>query len=369
MDNSDLYRPDWAPPHCPSAKCQYHDPLQQGWRYKRAGTYLRKAHPQRIRRFRCLCCGVSFSSQSFSTTYWLQRPDILAQLPTKVTSGACNSQIAVDLGVSPATIDRHIYRLGRHCLLFHSRMIQNRRPPLQDIAVDGFASFEHSQYHPFHFHVAVDRQTAFFAYFTDSELRRSGRMTERQKRRRAVLERLRGRPDPQAVRRDMGELLQQVTAQATQMTIHSDDHKAYPLAIRDLACRIRHVVTSSQDLRDRLNKLFEINLLDLLIRHGQAEHKRETIAYCKRRNCGALKLAIFLVVKNYVKSKRVRGGWQTPAQLLGVCRGRLTVCEVIARRLFYAQVGLEGRWRQYYWQEVQTRALKINRRHRLKYAA
>ncbi|MEZ4387821.1 MAG: hypothetical protein R3D98_09630 [Candidatus Krumholzibacteriia bacterium] len=41
---------------------------------------------------------------------------------------------------------------------------------------------------------------------------------------------------------------------------------------------------------------------------------------------------------------------------------------MLARRLFVDQVGLEERWRQYYWQEVVTRALKINRRHELRFA-
>jgi hypothetical protein len=47
----------------------------------------------------------------------------------------------------------------------------------------------------------------------------------------------------------------------------------------------------------------------------------------------------------------------------------LTVPEIVGRRMFWARVGLEGRWRRYYWGEVQTRALKINRHHELKYAA
>ncbi|MEZ4385990.1 MAG: hypothetical protein R3D98_00140 [Candidatus Krumholzibacteriia bacterium] len=367
MNNNDLYRPDWVPPHCPDRNCHFHKPLQEGWRWKRDGYYKRKAFPRRIRRFKCKACGVTFSSQTFSATYWLKRPDILPKLPTKVISGACNSQIAHDLGVSPATIDRQIYRLGRHAILFHSRMMRDC-PPLEDVAVDGFVSFEHSQYHPFHFHVAVHRPSSFFIHFTDSEVRRSGTMTDKQKRQRAVLERIRGRPDPQAVRKDMQELLEYVTEGTNEMTIHSDDHKAYPRAIRNLRCQIRHLVTSSKDIRNRINKLFEINLLDLLIRHWEAEHKRETIAYAKRRNCAAYKLAIFLVLRNYVKTQRVRKSRQTPAQLLGVCPRRLTVDEVLARRLFVDQVGLEGRWRQYYWQEVVTRALKINRRHELRFA-
>ncbi len=296
MNNDELYRPEWVPPHCPNRNCHFHNPLQEGWRWKRDGYHERKAHPRRIRRFKCKACGVTFSSQTFSTTYWLKRPDILEQLPTKVVSGACNSQIAYDLGVAPSTIDRQIYRLGRHAILFHTMMMKDH-PPFDDAAVDGFVSFEQSQYHPFHFHVAVHRPTSFFIHFTDSEVRRSGTMTDRQKRVRKVLEKIRGRPDPQAVRKDMQELLKYVTEGTSEMTIHSDDHQAYPRAIRNLMCTVRHIVTSSKDIRNRINKLFEINLLDLLIRHAEAGHKRETIAYPKRRNCSAYKLAVFLVLQ------------------------------------------------------------------------
>ena len=367
MENQELYKSGWTPPHCPSRNCPFHNSLLKNWQWRRLGYYRRKAFPQCIRRFQCKHCGVTFSSQTFSTTYWLRRPDIIGKLMNKVTSGACNSQLAFDLGVAPATIDRQIYRLGRHCLLFHAKLMKNK-PVLRDIAIDGFVSFEQSQYHPFHFHVAVDRETAFFPYFTDSEVRRSGRMTDAQKAKRAILEKVRGKPDPQAVRKDVRELLAYLTADVAEMIVHSDDHKAYPQAMKGLPCQILHIVTSSKDIRDRLNKLFEINLLDLLIRHAEAEHKRETISYSKRRNCAAYKLAIFLVQRNYVKPKRVRGIKETPAQLIGLCRHRLTVGEIMGRRLFVAQVGLEGRWSQYYWQEVATRALKINRRHDLKYA-
>jgi hypothetical protein len=332
------------------------------------GYYRRRAQPRRIRRFRCLHCGVTFSSQTFSTTYWLKKPDIVARLMTKVVGGMCNSQIAADMAVAPATIDRQIYRLGRHCQLFHLQKMK-ARPRFRELVIDSFVTFEHSQYHPYHLHLAVDRDSAFIPYFTDSEVRRSGRMTPQQKRKRQILEETRGRPDPQAVRKDVAELLKVVTANVAEVIIHSDEHRAYPRAMRVVPCRILHIVTSSKAHRDRWNRLYEMNLLDLLIRHAEAEHKRETIAYSKRRNCGIWRLMIFLVWKNYVRPKRVRRCAQTPAMLIGLCGRRLTVQEILARRLHWARVGLEGRWRQYYWGEVETRALKVNRRHQLKYAA
>ena len=203
MNNYDLYHSSWTPPYCPSPKCKHHGGLREGWKFKRMGSFFRKAEPHRIRRFQCLVCGVTFSSQTFSATYWLKRPDILPKLMTKTVGCMCNRQL---------------------------------------------------------------------------------------------------------------------------------------------------------------------NLLDLLVRHGSGNHKRETIAYSKRRQCAAMRLAIFLVWRNYVRLRRVRRCSESPAMLLGLCSSRLTVDEVLSRRLFVYLVDLQGRWREYYWSAVETRGLKVNRRHDLKRA-
>ena len=147
MDSTHPHHPMWQPPFCPNPNCKYHYDLQQGWRYKRIGYYTRRCHPNRIRRFLCLACRRSFSFQTFSPDYWCKRPDILPQLVTKTCGGMANRQIARDLQVAPATIDRQLQRLGRHCLLFQRRLLQDQPPP-GELAIDGFESFEHGQYHP-----------------------------------------------------------------------------------------------------------------------------------------------------------------------------------------------------------------------------
>jgi len=90
-----------------------------------------------------------------------------AQILMKTTGGMANRQIARDLEVAPETVNRHISRLGRHCLLFHSLMMQNS-PPVGEVVVDGFESFEFSPYFPIHHLVAVVKDTDFFIYFTDA---------------------------------------------------------------------------------------------------------------------------------------------------------------------------------------------------------
>lgn len=360
--------PGWTPPFCPNGTCRFHRGSTRRWRWIRSGTYRRHSDRRRIQRFRCLACRRTFSTQTFSTTYWLKRPDLGPRILRRTLSCAANRQIARDLGVSPATVDRHVARLGRHCLLFHTRMTRDLASPAE-IVVDGFESFEWSQYFPIHHHVAVGKDTDFFYGFTDSPLRRKGRMTPHQKRRRAELERLHGRPDPKAVEKDMRELLGHVLRGRAAARVHSDDHPAYRRSLQGLGVRVDHRVTPGGAHRDRRNALWEVNLLDLLIRHSSANHKRETIAWSKRRQASAERLGILLVWRNFLKRRRekVRGS-PTPAMAVGLVDRPLEIGEVLGERLFPGRMELSERWRSYYDRSVETPVVGKNGRHGLKYA-
>lgn len=279
-----------------------------------------------------------------------------------------NRQIARDLGVSPSTVDRHVARLGRHCLLFHQQMMETAEPPSL-LVVDGFESFEYSQYFPIHHHVAVEKDTDFFVYFTDSPLRRKGKMTEYQAKKRAVLEENLGRPDPGAIAQDMAELIVVSLKSIKVATIFSDDHPAYRRSIRNSGARIKHEITPGKAHRDKNNSLWEVNLLDLLIRHSSSNHKRETIAWSKRRQASAERLAIFLVWRNYMKGRREKErGSPTPGMAKGVTTKRLDVLDVLKFRIFRSHIELPPRWGKYYDRKIITIALQKNRIHDLSYA-
>jgi transposase-like protein len=358
----------FTPPHCPNPKCRFHGPLAGGWRYKKAGFFSRALSPRRIQRYHCKHCRRYFSTQTFHISYWLKRPDVLPTLLTKTVGCMANRQIARDLGVSPKTVDHQLQRLGRHCLLYHAQQVEGMRAP-RTVVIDGFETFEHSQYYPFHFNLCVDKDSDFVLAFTDSELRRKGRMTRLQKQRRGELERLHGRPDPQAVKIGVGELLRDTVGKAPQVTIHSDDHRAYPLAIKTLTGKVTHRITPGRAHRGVHNPLFPVNLLDLLIRHGQANHKRETIAFAKQRVSSAARLAVLLVWRNYVHRRREKDrASPTPAMARGIASKPLSVDELLGRRLFYDHTPLFPRWQQYYRRLIRTRALPQHRLHHLKYA-
>ena len=194
-------------------------------------------------------------------------------------------------------------------------------------------------------------------------------MTDQQKARRRALEKELGRPDPKAIEKDMRELLEEGLKGQPKATVFSDDHPAYTRSIKSLTPNIDHRITPGSDHRDQNNALWEVNLLDLLIRHSNANHRRETIAWSKRRQASAERLAILLVWRNYMKGRREKErGSPTPAMARGMMDRPLELEELLGGRLFRTRLDLPPRWSDYYDRRVETRAYPKTRRHELKMA-
>jgi transposase-like protein len=350
----------FTPPHCPRPECLFHC-SSKGWRWKKAGFHYRRHRPLKVQRYTCVDCGASFSFQSFQTSYWLKRPDLLEPVFHGIISCSSYRQIARQLGVSHTTVMRIAERLGRHCLLFQQRFLNRIERLEEPVVADGFETFEFSQYTPVHFHVAVGARTHFVYGFTDSELRRKGRMTRVQKARRAWLEKTIGRPDPKSIEKEMAELLRLLPE--GEIDLRTDEHFAYPRAVRRSGRLVRHSVTSSKEARTAHNPLFPVNLWDLLIRHSSSNHKRETIAFSKRRQNAAEKLAALQVWRNFLKSFSEKKQDSTPAMRLGLLKGKLSVGDVLKERLFVSVIGLPVRLQRYYFREIVTRRIPNGRTH------
>ena len=183
------------PPLCPNPDCNS-QAYPSTWRYKKKGYFEREAAPQRIQRYVCRCCGRNFSSQTFSPTYWLRRPELLRSIFYRSLACSGLRQITHETGTSHSTIARHLARLGRHCMLFHERL----RPelPREPLVLDGFRSMESGHYWPFDLNLLVGSHSHFVYGFNEAPLRRSGTMRPGQRRHRARLEEKHGRPLPQA---------------------------------------------------------------------------------------------------------------------------------------------------------------------------
>ena len=355
------------PPFCPNPHCDSRT-SPSTWRYQKKGFYERERKPHRIQRYRCTRCRRYFSSQTFSTSYWLRRPDLLEPVFHRLVACSGLRQIAREYGVSHTTIRRLSDRLGRHCLLFH----EQRRPricPTEPLVLDGFRSFEHSQYWPMDLNLVVG--TSLFVYgFNDVELRRSGTMRPSQAVKRAILEKRHGRPDPQATRKRVEELLRRVIPPQGSVLLRSDEHPSYPRAVQRLRDReIVHERTSSKEARTTQNPLFPVNLSDLLIRHSSANHKRETIAFSKRRQSALYRMAVWVVWRNYMKDRSENRRVGPPAKALGLVGRALRVEEILGRRLFvHREAGIRGWLRACYFGRIPTRAIERCAPHAARYA-
>jgi transposase-like protein len=365
------------PPHCPNPECTFHHP-RPDWHFIRDGFFTRPSDLRRVQCFQCRHCNRNFSTQTFSASYWLRRPDLFREIASRALEGPGLRQMARPLGISHTTVARHLARLGRLCLLFHLRHLQDPALRLREpLVLDGFESFEFSQYFPFHLNLAVGAESHFLYHFNDAPLRRKGSMSDYQKKRRAELETRHGRPDPKAIEkavwrliRDLGPLL----PARDPLILHTDDHPAYRRALRALRhepdlMKITHHVTSSVLRRTTSNPLFPVNLADLLLRHGSANHRRETIAFSKRRQAACERAAAFLVWRNYIKRWSEKAGRETPAMRAGILTRPLVWKEILRRRLFPAHHNLPADWREYYERRVTTAVYGDRQRaHTLAYA-
>ena len=357
-----------APPFCPNPACRFHKRDRHLWRYKRAGSYSRRAAPFVVQCWRCVNCRRQFGEQTFRTTYWMKRPEILEPVFMRLVACSGFRQIAREFRVSPTTIARAGARLGRHGILFHELKRPKGRVE-EPYTLDSFESFEWSQFYPTSYHVGVGKHSHFFYGFTASELRRKGSMTARQRERRVKLEAWFGRPDPRATEKDVATLLQITVPRPQRLELHTDEHHDYPRAIRRVPhLRIAHETISSRAARTSQNPLFPINLLDLLLRHSGANHKRETIAFSKRRASAFERMGVFLVWRNWIKWFSERRKIATPAMHLGLIDHRLEVEDVLARRLFPTRIELPQPWADYYWRKIKTRAMPRCTEHRRQYA-
>ena len=364
----------FVPPHCPNRQCRFYTP-RPDWPVVRDGLYRRSSDGRAFQRFRCRHCRRRFSTRTFAPDYWLKLRDQFRRIAQFSTEGPGLRQSARLLGVSPSTVGRHLARAGRHCLLLHQELRRDQPRP-EPLVIDGFETFEFSQFFPFHLNLAVGGESWLIYHFTDSPLRRKGAMTPGQKQRREELESTLGRPDPKAVEKGIRELLRTTLPRESETVVHlhSDDHPAYQRAIRQVrrdpvTPRLRHHVTSSTERRTTSNPLFPVNLADLLLRHGQAGHRRETIAFCKRRQGALERAAVFAVWRNAIKRRREKEPGRTAAMAAGILDRPWRWEDVFRSRKFPRRKLLPGCWWEYYWRRVKTLALgPAQTEHRLKYA-
>ncbi len=322
----------FQPPRCPYRRCGRHH--QPGVSFAtRAGRYFPKCRSHPVQRFRCHDCGRTFSRQTFRADYRQKKPYLNAACLRLLVSCVGLRQAALVLQVARRTIERRFVWLARHASDWHLNQLAGAElgGPFQ---LDELESFESNRYQPVTVPVLIDRHTLFIVATEVGALRRKGKMTATQRRRRAEHERKHGRrpsQSTQAVRAVLSRL-HQVVPPRQPIVLDSDHKPLYGQLGRTLfPGRFIWKTHDASARRDRANPLFPINHTNARLRHFLSRLRRRTWCVSKRREGLRAHLAIATMWSNYVRgiTNRTR---TTAAQALGVARRAYRPEEVLAWR-------------------------------------
>ena len=372
----ELVRPEaFVPAFCPWPECSEHQRRFSTLRYLPHGTYRRRCDGRIVPRFRCLSCRRTFSQQSFAFSYYLKRPELSRPIAAGLVAGSAHRQIARSLGCHHTTVTRRSRRLGRHALLLHHTALQELAVS-EPVIVDDFDSFAGSQYFPYTLPTATGSNSWFLYGFAFARERRRGSMSSIQKRRRAHLERLHGRPPRGAVTRAFRSLLQALPPAQDRLLIVADDDpairravdtlphlnlSAYPNPVRGPKGSRR---TPEARVRDRA--MFPNDQLHRFLRHSEAAHRRETIAFGRSYNGLVERLALFVVWRNLVQARSERHPRDgTTAMRLRLTNRPWSWIQVLAERMHPARVRADETVMGLYRRELVIPTLLNEQRHAL----
>ena len=316
-----------APEFCPNPTCPYYQreaasgaaEASPRW-YRRCGSFHTKSRGA-IQRFRCLHCGKTCSTQTFSIHYWTHGTVDLERLHQDLDSASGLRQIARRWKCCYRVVQNRVSRLARSALALMDAALSGA-VLREDIAIDGFAGFVRSQYFPADINIAVGANSQFLYALTLSARRRSGRMTARQRRRRAMIDDL-WHPAKHSVRNGMALVLESLADALAYglpqeppigaRRICSDEHQSYPQAIASVRLlgvltehrRIEHLTVSSRAPRTPANPVFGPNYVDRQIRKNMGEHARQSLKHGREANSMMERLAIFAASHNFFTPHRV----------------------------------------------------------------
>ena len=323
------------PPFCPKPRCPEHQRRPGGPRfYQRKGFYSRKCDRRRIQEFRCRTCGGRFSQQTFATTYYMKRPELLLPVAAWMTSGAPLRRIARALPLThpglrpchPSTVPRVARRIGSQCALALDRSLRHLHGLRGPVVADHFETFVGEQENALGVLTAVDAQTGYTFLLEPTWHRRS---TARARARPQVA------PSPgeygRSFRRMLDRLLPELPDGGT-LELITDDHDAYRREVRHRCwrARIRHRIfpnpptrrrgdppTPNTLARDRA--LFPVDVLHKWFRHVGADHRRESIAFGRRGEAVLERLSAVVVARNLIqRSSERRNDARTPGMRIGL---------------------------------------------------
>jgi hypothetical protein len=358
----------FVPPFCPNAACSEHHRTGEAQtdypRWWLAHGSYRCAHSGEVLRLRCRLCRVSFSERTFSVHYATHRLIDLEALAGRINGGSGVRAVATGLCCSPKVVLNRISRLARQAIGTHSAL-RSRLPLGEDLVADGFESFVVSQYWPNNFQLLVGSRSQYLYSLDYAQLRRKGRMSETQRRRRDELEKRSSLSGGQ-IERSFGRIISEMgriwleppieggaAGPPRPLVLFTDRHQSYRrvIAADGELSRLQdwrlfsHRRIDSKRARTYHNPLFAVNYFDREIRKDMACHVRETVQWSREVNNAMDRMWLYAVWHNCFKPRRVNGtDARTHAEHAGVSEAVLGKLkhDFFTRRYFFSRISLSS---------------------------
>jgi transposase-like protein len=378
---------EFVPRFCPWPECPSQrevDPLPFSYRPMKQG-YTRKCDGRWVPRFVCEVCQRRFSQQTFAASYCLKRPQLLEPIARGLVAGSGHRPLGRSLDCAHSTVTRMAARLGRHALLLTARMLEHLGPLDETVCYDHFETFGVSQDFPIGVGTPVAARSWLVLGLDAAPHRRGGRLSTAQRWLRAKREQREGRPPAGAYARALRRTLDRLTAlvdPSDTLRLVTDDKKTYRAVVAQHpeAARIAHTALAnpprrpkraprSRAARQRDLALRPVDKAHQFIRHSQAHHRRETIAFARRHAAVLENLFLHVAWLNFVK-RRIENepGSGTRAMKHGLTDGRWDWARLLARRLMPHRERLPEDWRELYFRTLSFPRIADRKPHQKVYA-
>ena len=294
------------PLFCPRKSCPNHHNPRGKW-FDHFGRYPTAAHGW-VNRFICKRCGKTCSAQTFHFTYYAKTRYPYPALIIALSSTCCLRALSRLFGNrSPGSISNHIARLARQAMAMKAHLMHGFHLP-ENLCADGFLNFCVSQYFPTQSHIIVGSNSLMLYYKDIITQRRSGRMSEAQKARRAALEQL-FTIDPRGVEKASFRFISAAldlfdTSYQREKTLITDMHHTYAQVfdrVVDPRLHITHFAISSKAARTKSSPLFPVNYFDREIRKDLHDCVRETVCFPRNLNRHMQRFSVYQLWHNYLK--------------------------------------------------------------------
>jgi hypothetical protein len=332
------------PPFCPNPACGNHTrPDGKNW-YRPFGWYKTKAHG-RVKRYACQRCKKSFSEQTFRLSYYLHRTIDFRDLLLRLCACSGIRAMARSYHVTDKVIANRIGRLARQVIGVTAGLRLSGECE-EALVADGFESFIRSQYSPNNIHHLIG-QASQYVYACDlGHLRRKGRMTDEQKRKRERLEK--GEPsvsgELSASFERICQTVDDLAGAGGSIVLRTDEKKEYRAVLeanKYLDGKVTHLTTSSRAARTFLNPLWAVNYYDRELRKDQATQVRETTRWSQEANNCMERMYVYAGYHNLFKPFRIRQrDSRTHAEMAGYDSKRIRcwLKTFFTKRFFFSKV-------------------------------